>query len=376
MRTGHSKSCWTNRSSRCSGWGLLICLVAGLSGCVSAGKFSPNNLPHEWEARPVSNVRTVDLSRLATVSVPADQISPGDVLELNIAAGLGSDGIQEFVVRVSDRGEIDVPDVGVVALNGLDLEDAENVIKTAFVREQIYRNPHVTVTMKQKKEVEVTVVGAVQEQGTFKLRSGSAGLLHAISLAGGFADDAGTELSVRLPESAGAVAQDAWPAIAADGAATHSLVNHQVPVHTGGARTIKVDLASMHGEGHSQMQLVDGSVIEVERRDPLPLHVTGLVKKEDVYEYPVGKNIRVVEAIAMAGGMSSLVADKIYVIRRRPDQPQPVVIQVSYRKAKTAGGAHNLLLEPGDTVSVEQTPTTVILETIRTLGFGLSGRVF
>jgi len=68
----------------------------------------------------------------------------------------------------------------------------------------------------------------------------------------------------------------------------------------------------------------------------------------------------------MAGGLSSQVADKIYVIRHVSDQPEPVVIQVSVRDAKTSG-QENLALAPGDVVSVEQTPATVMVDGLKSL---------
>lgn len=358
------------------GWACccILLLVSG-SGCATGRIFTPQNLPAELRAQRNSNVRTVDLTRLASATVPNDEIAPGDVLQVNVAAGLSPQGVQDFALRVTDQGEIELPDAGRVYVGGLSLQDAEGVIKTAFVNRQVYRNPHVTVTMKQRREYDVTVVGAVKQQGTFKLRAGSAGVLHAISMAGGFAPDAGTIVEVKLPGESPAMPDTKEPAIASGSSNGHALVEHRVPVRTSGPRQFKIDLASLSSTDSSSLQLGDGAVVMVEQRDPQPIAVQGLVRKPDIYEYPVAKNLYVLDALAMAGGESSLVADKVYVIRRRPNEPEPAVIQVSIAKAKR-DGRENLLLEPGDTVSVEQTPATVVLETIRVIGFGLTGRVF
>jgi polysaccharide export outer membrane protein len=103
----------------------------------------------------------------------------------------------------------------------------------------------------------------------------------------------------------------------------------------------------------------------IERRDPHPVHVIGLVMKPGQFEMPVNQDMHVLDAIAMAGGVSINVAEKIYVLRRVPGKEQPAVIEVSYKDAR-AGGKSNLRLASGDVVSVEETPTTVFFESIRT----------
>jgi polysaccharide export outer membrane protein len=66
------------------------------------------------------------------------------------------------------------------------------------------------------------------------------------------------------------------------------------------------------------------------------------------------------------------------VIRHAPDQPEPLVIQVSVRAAKT-DGQENLPLAPGDVVSVEQTPATVMVDVLKSfvrLGFNAAAPGF
>ena len=106
-------------------------------------------------------------------------------------------------------------------------------------------------------------------------------------------------------------------------------------------------------------------MIMVERRDPQPVHVIGLVMKPDQYELPVNQDMHLLDVIAKAGGVSLNVADKIHVIRTLPGRAEPAVVQVSLKDAKM-GGPANLRLAPGDVVSVEETPITVVMETIRT----------
>jgi polysaccharide export outer membrane protein len=92
------------------------------------------------------------------------------------------------------------------------------------------------------------------------------------------------------------------------------------------------------------------------------IHVSGLVKNPGKYELPITEDIHLLDAIALAGGYSSLVADKVLIIRRVPGQELPITIQASLRGSKR-NGRENLLVAPGDSISLEQTPTTVVVDT-------------
>ena len=84
------------------------------------------------------------------------------------------------------------------------------------------------------------------------------------------------------------------------------------------------------------------------------------------------------DAIALAGGSTSIVADKVYVIRPVKGRPQPLVIQASMQRAKH-DGQENLILMEGDLVSIEQTPATAVLDSMTKLfhlTFGVTGTNF
>lgn len=67
---------------------------------------------------------------------------------------------------------------------------------------------------------------------------------------------------------------------------------------------------------------------------------------------------RLIDAIAMANGRTLEIADSVRVIR--PTGQGPKVIEASFADAK-AGGRSNILLGPGDIVSVEETPSTFVV---------------
>ena len=124
-------------------------------------------------------------------------------------------------------------------------------------------------------------------------------------------------------------------------------------------RTMKIDLATIDGTSDTDIGLQDGDVVRVETRDPNPISVIGLVQKPGQYEMPVGQPVHVLDAIAMAGERSNPWADKIYITRHVSGEHEPVVIQTSVVNAQHSNES-NILLSPGDVVSVEQTPQTVV----------------
>jgi polysaccharide export outer membrane protein len=116
----------------------------------------------------------------------------------------------------------------------------------------------------------------------------------------------------------------------------------------------------------------DGGIVMVEQRDPAPIFVQGLVRTPNRYDLEIGKDTRLLDAISMAGGVSNQMADKIYVIRQEPGKQEPLLIQVSYRRAKRSADA-NITLGPGDVVVVEQTPGTVLMDALNIVRFGVTG---
>ncbi|MFM8579584.1 MAG: hypothetical protein ACKOCN_12425, partial [Planctomycetaceae bacterium] len=142
-------------------------------------------------------------------------------------------------------------------------------------------------------------------------------------------------------------------------------------------QTISIDLADVDTSGSNDLTLEDGDVVRVETRDPLPVSVIGLVHKPGQYPMPIGKPMRVLDALAMAGERSNNWADKILITRHLEAETRPVVIQTSVWAAQREDES-NILLSPGDVVSVEQTPATVmnnLIGSILRFSFVAGGRI-
>lgn len=105
----------------------------------------------------------------------------------------------------------------------------------------------------------------------------------------------------------------------------------------------------------------DGDTVGVGKRPtsrPMVV-VTGLVRKPGQLAFPVGRDFRLLDAIARSEGIPNKVVDTVVVCRRRPDNDDRALIRVSLREATRKQSA-NIRLAPDDIVSVEPTPTTLM----------------
>ncbi len=346
-------------------------LTIFLTGCHGANHFMAESLPNNLRLASRSNPQEVNLTRLASASGPSDVIGPGDFLEISIAAGLSDEDQSKIPVRVSEEGNITLPNVGSIELAGLVPEAAESVIRMETINKGQYRNPVVTVEVKKARLNRIKVIGAVREPGFVELPPNGSDVISAIAAAGGLAEDAGENVEVKNPARGSRKA----PAVAGAELNGISPVSGTANVDSDPSmNTYTVNLISAEKAGESSYLVEDGGVVHVERRDPAPISVIGLVKSPGPYDFPVGRDLKVLDAIALAGGISNQLADKVYVIRPLANSTDPAVIQLSLRTAKQSGKS-NLMLGPGDVVSVEQTPGTVMLEAIQIIRFGVSSSI-
>lgn len=372
----------------------FACLLGGIamSGCATSGNhFTHETMPSHLLATKRENVQTLDLTRLARASNNSEVIDRGDVIEVSISAGLDEKDTVTLPVRVNDQGIAKLPEIGEVPLAGMEMESAEAAIVAACIDRQLYRRPNVTVTMKRQRMNRVMVVGAVKKPDVYELPRGRSDLLAAIVAAGGLEDDAGTQVEIRNPRRGSngrPVPVAAVPPLGVDTVGHSnplappdaSLASSGSPLEVdtvaAGMESIRVDLVSATKSGTGGFSIEDGGVVSIEKRDPEPLHVIGLVRKPDRYDFPIAEDVRVTDAVALAGGTSVTLADKVFVVRRIPNKsdtakPETAVIEVSLRKAKRNAQA-NLRLEPGDVVSVENTPATFLYEAFNIIRFNVS----
>ena len=370
---------------------MLLLIVVSSSGCANR-IIKARRMPDRYQAAKVTNAQVADLSRLSMSTTSSSLIEPEDVVDVTISSGLEEAGrITPTPVRVGDTGIATIALIGQVPLAGLEPFQAEQRIATAAIERGLFKAPQVTVTMRKKAINRITVVGAVKEQGTIELPKGQSTLLAALMAAGSLDEKAGTEIEIRRHEHTAATqlsesgsTADTLDANSEDIQLTSAVEQsdvkqaglirpRQLPRSQQSSnrpsaqpRTMKIDLATIDGTSDTDIGLKDGDVVRVETRDPNPISVIGLVQKPGQYEMPVGQPVHVLDAIAMAGERSNPWADKIYITRHVTSENEPIVIETSVVNAQHSDES-NIRLSPGDVVSVEQTPQTVIHNVFSTI---------
>jgi polysaccharide biosynthesis/export protein len=336
----------------------MIVVLLVLTGC-QTNAYRPSNLPPDMLVGRVEGLHKVDLSRVARASASSEQIQVGDVLEVSIATGMEDRSPPSWSLRVAETGEVSIPLVGPVPVAGMLLTDAEHRIRHESISRKVYRDPNVSVLLKQPRLIRVTVVGAVSEPGTYQVPAAQSDLLTALIAAGGLSDKASTIVEIRNMQTPEAM-------LASYNGQRTTLAEHDA---------VRIDLIAASEGLMPEYRIDDGSVVMVREKEPTTIQVIGLVRKPNQFEIPPERQVRLLDAIALAGGLTLELADKVTVIRQLDEMAEPVVIECSVRAAKRGGNA-NLVLAAGDVVSVEETPLTFTVGTIQNfVRFGFTSAI-
>jgi polysaccharide biosynthesis/export protein len=346
-------------SLRAPGWRLvaaILILTSISSGC--AGRvFRASRLPPNLVAPSVLDLETINLSGLSDESVSAEVIQPGDVLDVTMINDFTKLTTSTNPIRVADDGTLMVPLVGRVAVGGMEIERAEQVVNNESISRGIFRHATITLTMKQCRTYRVTVTGAVMKPGTHELPRGSTSLMAALLAAEGLSKEAGTDVEIRRTDSRRALAAIEQQA-AINGATSPVSFEQPTPLEI-----VHVNLKAAADGAIKVPDLRDGDVVHVAKRNVPPLYVMGLVVRPGSFPYPLSQEMRVLDALTLAGGVSNALAEDIVVIRRMPGAKEPARITVSLQDAKS--GQDNMTLAPGDIVSVERTAATTVLDALQ-----------
>ena len=376
---------------QCTVWTLAITGMAILSGC-QRGMYHPSALPAELIASPTVDVRTLDLSRLASPTANSQKIGPGDILHVTVVTGAEDRQPDAWPMRVNEDGTVQVPLVGSIQLAGLDLQSAQNVVRQTSINRGIFKNPSVSIGVEKRQTNRVTVLGAVDEPGSFDLDASSSDLLAAISAAGGLTPEASQMVEIRQPPQRawnGSPAYPSTPELDAipgfDSPTPAGEPTPAVPPSDGDVASVYQGMQRVSHDEHAAVEtesfsidliaatstptprsypLKDGAVVMIRPQKPRYIRVLGLVNRPDQFEIQPSQNVRVLDALAMAGGRTVSAADRVFVIRQSPFGQEPALIETSVTQAKE-NPAENLLLADGDVVSVEETPTTFVLGIFR-----------
>jgi polysaccharide export outer membrane protein len=149
-------------------------------------------------ASGVAQAKAADAAQQSTDQPTEVKLGPGDLIEVNVY------NVPELTskTRVSLAGDVYLPLIDYVHVDGLTLEEAQSMIEKRLADGGFVRSPHVTIFVDEAASQGVTVLGEVAKPGIYPDVSDHK-LYEVISLAGGFTVSASRKIAVirrGLPE--------------------------------------------------------------------------------------------------------------------------------------------------------------------------------
>mgnify|MGYP001197725156 CR=1 FL=1 len=335
----------------------VLVMFCSLTGCAS--RFAPSDLPARYAAYPLRDFSRINLTSFARPIVNDEVIQNGDRLKVNIDTGtLRSDSNLSWEVTVDDQGQVRLPIIGGVQLGGLTNSQAEQQIVQASLQRDIFLTPSVSVQREEKEEQSLLVTGAVGSPGPLSFKAESLSLADVIVRAGGVLKNATGIVTLSHSRRA------------------QMLENEITPVSmTGSQPGEQIDLAQTSDEQLAQIIIPPGAVVDFQQRPPGQIKMTGVISNQ-VIDIPVGRSLRLTDAITMSGGQrySNWIMDSVTISRYVPSEKKRVLIKGSLRRARK-DPVENLVLAPNDIVNVDENILTFTMSTVSGL-VGLGTQAF
>jgi polysaccharide export outer membrane protein len=244
------------------------------------------------------------------------RIGPGDLLEITVFEAPE----MNRTLRVSATGEISMQLLGPVRAAGLTPQELESALVEMLGRTYM-KDPHVGVFVRELQSHPVSVVGAVKKPGVYQIPD-SKTLIELLSMAEGLADDAGdTVLIMRgRPQEHGDI--------------------------------VKVNLKNLLESSDSTLNVPvhSGDIVKVARAGIV--YVVGEVKKPGGFVLKSNENISMLQALALAEGLTRVSAkSQVRIIRTDQSSDKRVEIPVDLGKV-LASKSPDPILQPRDVVFV------------------------
>lgn len=347
------------------------------------GTISANDLKPDYKPQPVEFAKTADLAKLARPSEVETRINAGDLLEVSCSDLVEESKRETFQARVADDGTISLPLISErLPVESLTSGEAEQVIRTAYVGSRLILHPQVMLRTVEYKKHTIYVIGAVKKPGVYELQPDECDPLRAIVAAEGVTEDATTIVEVRR------AAKRPLPKQGAAGAATQGSTHNSRMDQQGEIQLVSAAQANQVGQGDDiirfdlkdkaiaptpdQLKLQNGDIVSVEPKKIRPIYVSGSVNKPGEFPMPVDREMRVLEAVGLAGGVLTVSEPTSALVIRRPEKKEAVVIHVDLANAAKHPEANFTLME-GDVISVVEDGGSRMRRAVRTfINLGIS----
>jgi polysaccharide biosynthesis/export protein len=182
---------------------LVFVACLAFSGIGAAQQASPSAPAADVPAQPVSQAaqsssgaqsgitKADDGAKTSDDETSVVKLGAGDLIEVNVY------NVPELAskVRISNSGDVYLPLIDYVHVDGLTQEEAQALIEKRLADGGFVRNPHVTIFVDEASSQGVTILGEVNKPGIYP-DTGDRKLYDLISQAGGFTQQASRKVSV------------------------------------------------------------------------------------------------------------------------------------------------------------------------------------
>ena len=230
-------------------------VVSILGDSLSLSPFYEYDPEDQVFGRDIFNTENLTFEPNMNLATPSDyRLGPGDEVIIDIW-GASQNTIRE---TISPDGYINIPDLGLVLLNGMSVSEAKTVLKQELSK--IYANSgnNIQVSLGNTRTIQINVMGEVLRPGTYTLSS-FATVFHALYSAGGVSD-------------------------------IGSLRNIHVARNGKNVATVDVYEFIMQGKIQDDIRLQEGDVIIVPPYEAI-VKITGKVKRPMRYEMKSDESI-------------------------------------------------------------------------------------
>ncbi|MDZ7761855.1 MAG: polysaccharide biosynthesis/export family protein [Desulfovermiculus sp.] len=311
-------------------------------GCATSGPSSTKDLDQLLSEQGAQKQEIQELNdQLFATAGGAPQVAeallgPGDLIQVNV---FDADKLCTEA-RVGARGNVTLPLLGSINVEGLTIQDAEQRIEDLYAQDYL-QDPNVTMFVKEQYGSKISVLGSVEKPGTFDYY-GRQRLLDVLALAGGLKENAGRQVQIR-----------------------RSSDDSQRP------EKYLVDMHKLIREGKASLNLVikGGDVVYVPEAGTV--YVDGAVRKPGNYSIQEGMTAQ--EAIVAAGGFSTIADQKEIKLVRMTDSGQKEVVALDEDDLQK-GAATQIEVQDRDIVFVETDAMKSFVYGMRlNIGTGLLG---
>lgn len=270
--------------------------------------------PPELEARIVRPFGHEFFHRTRSPAKPVEDITVGP----DYVVGIGDQilitiwgDIEKRYVKIVDRqGRLVLPDVGAILTAGRSLGELREELEGLFGR--VYKNIQMAISIGDVRTIQVYVTGDVQTPGSCTLSALSTVFTALYHAAG--------------PTSRGSL--------------------RAIRLSRRGAEPLEVDLYDflLSGDPNMDVTLQSGDVVHVQPLGPT-VRVVGEVRRPGIYEIRPGETLR--DAIAMAGGLTSLAYEETVTLDRFSETSGTQLFKVNWRDRQ-----QNPPVRGGDNITV------------------------